>query len=461
MTLGIIGYIFLVLCSLAYFEANMNQKQKTLPPEEENGSVRNGFYYGLVVFGGVVLGCGGALLWTAQGRLLMQYARVMSENENITILNNVCDPKPKYARVMSENENINILNNVCDPKPSFLESINSSTVGPKNEENDQSCNMMEMNKSASSKKTGILFGTFWAIFQSSAIFGGIISFVCYSDEEGSDEDQLTVLLYVIFLGFMFVGIFATQLLLPPSMLLINSSNNFVGSTQLMPNHPDNTHSKCESDPLLCGTNESKQRKWMYQEHATSNEDDTSDLPWKEEIIQTLVLFRSKSMFCLSFLFFYTGFCQPYQMETFGNRFFDKKTIGLEMIVFFSAEIVSALFVGKLLDPDHSFSFSGHKASSYKTKRKPPSSFESPRSDVKIPTHCSHNRDAAILCLVIFVIVTIVGNIIVLSLEFNCAVNSSKCGMALDFTDRANIFYPTIAYACWGFSDGLIQTYCYW
>lgn len=119
-----------------------------------------------VVAGGAIAGCGAAVLWTAQGRLILQYAS-----------------RAEQLQAMRSDGN----------------GVRGETV-------------------SSEKHTGRLLGLFWAIFRSSSLVGGLISFLYYNEKpEGSAA------LYVIFLLFIMVGSLFTQLLLPPSMLKIQNT----------------------------------------------------------------------------------------------------------------------------------------------------------------------------------------------------------------------------------------------
>lgn len=144
MFFGVLGYASLVLASLIYF----------LYGGENVTWARR-----LVVAGGAVLGCGASTLWTAQGRLILQYA---SRAEQLETPMEPTDPAEKR--------------------------------------NGKS-------------QTGKLMGLFWAIFQCSSLVGGSISFLYYNKKpEGSAA------LYSLFLAFILMGAVFTQLLLPPSML---------------------------------------------------------------------------------------------------------------------------------------------------------------------------------------------------------------------------------------------------
>ena len=65
--------------------------------------------------------------------------------------------------------------------------------------------------------------------------------------------------------------------------------------------------------------------------------------------ETIALFKTKKMMRLSLLFWYTGFNQPYQLVTYGDRFFFDNTLGLLFALFYSMEIFGAYAVGRLLD----------------------------------------------------------------------------------------------------------------
>ncbi|KAK3256791.1 hypothetical protein CYMTET_34095 [Cymbomonas tetramitiformis] len=44
-----------------------------------------------------------------------------------------------------------------------------------------------------------------------------------------------------------------------------------------------------------------------------------------------------------------GFNQPYQLNTFGDRFFDNRSLGLELSLFYGMEIVGGFYAGRMLD----------------------------------------------------------------------------------------------------------------
>eukprot|EP00966_Prymnesium_polylepis_P230024 5322657-Prymnesium_polylepis.1 len=64
---------------------------------------------------------------------------------------------------------------------------------------------------------------------------------------------------------------------------------------------------------------------------------------------TLSFFATRRMLLLSPLFFYTGFNQPYQLDTFGDRSFTSRALGIELALFYGAEILGGLMAGRMLD----------------------------------------------------------------------------------------------------------------
>ena len=54
------------------------------------------------------------------------------------------------------------------------------------------------------------------------------------------------------------------------------------------------------------------------------DDERSKENWLTEMRATIAMFGTRRMMLLSLIFFYTGFNQPYQLNTFGNRIFEKQ-----------------------------------------------------------------------------------------------------------------------------------------
>ena len=312
---GVLGYAALVAASLVYFVYGTES---------------------IVVWGGGILGVGAALLWTGQGRLILDYAAVVPD------------------------------------------------------------------------QSGTLMGIFWAVFQGSALVGGVISFSFYSESPSGGS----VWLYIIFLAFIVMGALSTQLLLPPGMLLAPPAQQHKDDDSLLP--------VAETTSLLPSTSSALSLASVDAqpaELATVLNDSSS---WLEQAQKTLQLFWTRPMLILCTLFFYTGFNQPYQQATFSNRFFSKRTIGLEMVIFHVFEIIGAIYVGRALDADP-------------TKR----------------------TQLAVQCLLLFVVVNTTGNLLAWYQE-----ESLDVVVASDITDSRSLL-PSLALACWGFADSQVQVYCYW
>jgi len=347
MFTGVICYGNLVLASLIYFEYG-------------GEGVR--WARRLVVAGGAVLGVGASALWTAQGRLILQYAARAEELEHIK-------------------------------NQLYSKSSGNGTKG----------------------KAGTLMSIFWAIFQCSSLVGGSISFIYYNKKpEGSTS------LYILFLGFIFIGAIFTQFLLPPSMLQSNYKVNKEHDLEMK-----SERTPLSADSIAQYDGDESQMSEKNENGAAMKEDYLSTKSWYEEAKGTLQIFLTREMMYLSPLFMYTGFNQPYQQATFGNRFFTKRTIGAELIVFHLMEILGAIVVGRFLD---------NEKSKYDSQRK-----------------------RAIICLVSFVLINGAGNVIAFFQEISAKHSIS---IANDISEmRAMV--PSTAFALWGFADAQIQVYCYW
>ncbi|KAL3795339.1 hypothetical protein HJC23_009512 [Cyclotella cryptica] len=355
MFFGVLAYASLVLNSLIYF---------LYGGEDVRWSRR------MVVVGGGILGCGASLLWTSQGRLILQYAS-----------------KAEELRVLEEQDGV-------------------------------------LNKSKT--QTGRLMGLFWSIFQCSALVGGGVSFLYFNKKpEGSAA------LYCLFLAFILIGALFTQLLLPPSMLKTSGSTVSFNRTK-SPSY--SSLDLAERTPLYCNVDSGGQ--YTGEETEVSIPVVVADLShqsWSEEARGTFYLFISKRMGCLLLLFFYTGFNQPYQQATFGNRFFTRRTIGAELIIFHLMEILGAIVIGRFLDDDKvSENYSHNKSFSKKTRAR--------------------------LCLGSFIVINSIGNILAAIQEYNA--KHALTPTAHDILS-VGVIPPSMAFACWGFADAQIQVYCYW
>jgi len=366
--LGVLGYGPIVLTSVIYF----------LYGGEDVLWARR-----LVVLAGAVVGCGAATLWTSQGRLILEYASRAEELDN----------------AFSSDRTLQ---------------FNTGAGG-------RTPDCPDMDGAVSKTYAGELVGCFWAIFQMSGLVGGAISFLYYdSKREGSAA------LYVLFLLFIIAGALFTQFLLPHSMLenaeFANSHNAGIHNEEMV--HSDRTplidHSPSDHARVL-------KLSQPTENHETACEE-LSPNSWRQEAWESFKLACTKRLMCLSPLFFYTGFNQPYQQATFGNRIFTRRTIGAELIIFHLMEIVGAICCGRFLD---------------RNDRNP--------SD-------AHRRRRAVACLTAFIVINAAGNALAASQEHIAALNPAA--MQHDIA-QWSVLPPSLAFACWGFADAQIQVYCYW
>lgn len=330
----------------------------------------------MILMGAIMMGFGAAIMWTAEGSLILEYAKVAEEIAASDVLN----------------------------------SNNSTHV-----------------------KTGTLLGVFWSCYMASSLSGGIIAFFSYSNPESQTDGTITM--YVIFLIVSLLGAFASFFIASPHALRENmhfpSNKNITN-----PVMDENT----QGTTALLGSDYYEIDDQLPQLQQCTLATKKTESIWKESI-ETLKLFTSKRMMLnFSALFFYIGFTQPYQIQTFGNRFFDDQTLAIEIIFFYSSEVISGVIVGKVLDAGES---------------------NDPTTNSSA-LHTSRLRKAAMRCLSVFIIITTIANLIAV-LEEKKYVSYTEAGtrIELNFTQVSDIFAPTISFVLWGFSDGFIQTYSYW
>jgi hypothetical protein len=225
------------------------------------------------------------------------------------------------------------------------------------------------------------------------------------------------------LGFILSGAVASLFLLPPSMLLPEAPNHKNEEDEEKAQHAieeTNLLEESKLDPVSIPL-ELEETTGATIIPMCSESEDT----WLVEVAATVRLFFTKPMLTLSILFFYSDFNQPYQQATFGNRFFTKRSIGVELIVFHLMEILGALFCGRLLDGELS--------------------------------NVHSKKQAAIWCLASFVLINATGNVIAFAEELGSIDGTA---VALDISDPRS-FLPSLAFACWGWADSQINLYAMW
>ena len=311
--LGSLGYAALVMASLVFALAGSSAGTQAL-----------------VILGGACCGLGAALLWTAQGRMMLEWSNGVDQ--------------------------------------------------------------------------GAIFAIFWALFNMSALVGGMLTYCYFAEHDIEDQKNLWPL-YVVFLSCIIVGGAFTQL------LSAGSHGGHETTSALTPEAPPvngalvaEVHPPRGGEPSFPAT-----------------------MDWYTEAKATIRLFGTRTMVILGPLMWYTGFNQPYQLNTFGDRFFAPRALGIEVIVFYGAEIIGGFAAGWLLDRD--------------------------------PTRPRH---AALRQLAIFMVVTTGGYLLALPSELSAARDEwPESDVAPLRLNETAILPPTAAYALWGLSDSQIQAYSYW
>ena len=271
MLCGILGYGALVLSSMIYFlyGGGGGGGGDDGVDGDVNGGGRVVWTRRLVVAGGAVLGCGASTLWTAQGRLILQYA--------------------SRAEALLGSADVAASTSTSTP-------TSTSNGGEKSRKNKS--------------QTGELMGLFWAIFQCSSLVGGSVSFFYY----GRDGPRGSTALYALFLAFIFAGAMSTQLLLPPEMLQ-REEQRFTERPASNTNGADSLDDDEEADielmnadeqsPLAPSGTDPNEGKIHDSAGVVVMGEDLSHQTWTQEALGTLRLFFTRKMMCLSPLFFYT------------------------------------------------------------------------------------------------------------------------------------------------------------
>jgi len=298
MFLGMMGYASLVAASLLYFVLN-----------EGKGSVASPFSW-IVILGGAVLGVGAALLWTAQGRLLLEY-------------------------------------------------------------------------SSGGTDAGQLWALFWGIFNLSAVAGGLMTATYFA---AHDSNTGSVDLYVLFLALILAGATGTFFLMDPKEVSGSTAATQVADAERL---------------------------------TTSS--------WAEEVLETFRLFGRPRYMALACIYFYTGFNQPYQIVVMGHRVFAPAVLGLQLSLFYAAEIVGGVVAGRMLD-------AGTQQGSAR----------------------GGNAKA---CLTLFAFLMGLGYWLAVRQEIRLAsLHETDVGHVSGFAQMA---MASAMMLIWGFSDSQIQTYVMW
>eukprot|EP01065_Artemidia_motanka_P013186 TRINITY_DN1726_c4_g1_i1.p1 TRINITY_DN1726_c4_g1~~TRINITY_DN1726_c4_g1_i1.p1 ORF type:complete len:471 (+),score=127.88 TRINITY_DN1726_c4_g1_i1:112-1524(+) len=319
MAVGILGYASLVVAGLVFFET--------------------GHSSGIVLGSGCCLGLGASLLWTGQGRLILEYGTQADR--------------------------------------------------------------------------GTVFGIFWALYRLASVTGGLLSYTYFSvDGSGSgSEDSGSTGLYIIFLALVLGGALATLFLADPQKVK--------GTTVEEEEHLNaGVAVRCQSD------DEGSEHLKAASEHRSMLSDahapDTGS--WWQEGVRTLMMFGTTPMLLLAPMFWTSGGNEPYILSGFTDRWFEKRTTGMEMAWYFSFSVAGSLAAGKALDK--------YVAQGYEVK-------------------------GALLLLTVFTVVHAGGFACAAVVEMN-----SYWKHRYELRDP-EVVLPTIAFSLWGLSDAMINTFLYW
>ena len=258
------------------------------------------------------MGCGASALWTAQGRLILEYA---SRAEELLRL------------AKDDDDDGGAGTGTAASSPSFGRGRASSSSS----------------SSSSSSQTGELMGTFWSIFQCSSIVGGSVSLLYYGRDDGhvGRTPRGSIALYALFLIFIVIGASSTRLLMSPNALTLTGDGPSATTTMttIRDDGKVRAHDDRRDDAVVEGgggevdddvemiadaderssllvarvADRSTTVDGMMRERtagkndvgAGSFDDDMGRDTWTKEAMGTLRLFLTREMMCLSPLFFYT------------------------------------------------------------------------------------------------------------------------------------------------------------
>ena len=466
MTIGILCYAVLVVCSLIYFWYGNTNTSTISGGGSDAGNIHLSSLWvnpsNLVIFGGIILGFGAALLWTSQGRLILAYASIAEQQIQQQHEHHECDDDDYDYEIPEQNTS--------------------------SDDEGRNSNQQQKNQ----QMAGKLIGIFWAIFQCSSIIGGTISFLYYSRkqqdqhvEQTNDDLHGSTALYLIFLGFIILGaVVSSTILLSPSTLKRYIRPTIaeedcaiaVESTPLLPTSPKTkSHSidftMTTRSSTMLPSDSSPVSGNIHKALSTSSSSSISRSSWlMEEINRTIELFtRKPTLLLLSIFFFYSGFNQPYQQATYGNRFFTKPTIGIELIVFHLFEVIGAIYGGYILDgntgtgDDMGGSTAAVTAVGGNSEEDDPSLSQKLLSSNDPSETKNKKRRTAVTCLIGFVCVNTIGNIVAFMQEWSAVTDNNGSIIQLYdvYEDFRQVVILSVPFICWGYADSQINLYVVW
>jgi len=154
---------------------------------------------------------------------------------------------------------------------------------------------------------GLLFGVFWAMFNSASIVGGLLAFFYFSASASHGSGGL----FVIFLVLVLLGA-AFSFLLP-----YREGSSPGGGAEARGGGP------------AAPAGKGRGGVWA-------------------DVRATFLMAVHPKVLLMTAAIWHTGFKLPYQISVF-SRFFSERCGGLEMVVFYAAEVLMGVLAGRLLD----------------------------------------------------------------------------------------------------------------
>ena len=238
---------------------------------------------------------------------------------------------------------------------------------------------------------GLLFGIFWAMFNSASIVGGLLAFFYFSASASHGSGGL----FIIFLV----------------LVLLGAAFSF-----LLPCREETSPGGGEQARGGGGGDTRKGRGGVWT-----------------DVKATFLMAVHPKVLLMTVAIWHTGFKLPYQISVF-SRFFSEKCGGLEMVIFYTAEVLMGVLAGRLLDWEA----------------------------------LGGQRRRAVYAVGLFVALSVASLVLGYSVERPYAGTVAADGSggwidgvpAREFFEAKNIL-PTVVYFLYGLADSILQVYVMW
>lgn len=305
---------------------------------------------------------------------------------------------------------------------------------------------------------GRAFAIFWPFFVGSAVVGGIFTFAFFkimgADHADDDKDDgsgegSNALLFALFFALVMTGAALTGALAPPDQVArCDGGNGRPGG-----------HSEAPDTTLLAAAD------------GAVDISPPQEGSWTEDVRATLALFNDRRIQHMAMIFWYTGFNQPYQLVTFGNRLFLPTTLGLLFALFYSLDLAFAFVSARILDGAAASAPEGPPGKSRIPLERAglinegDTPYEaSGAASPTMPSAGAQDDDSARrsgVAVTAFAGLSVVAYAAAAALEW---VHRNQGGSSHDADDRSawwNVTLGAVAYGCWGAADALSQGWAYW